>query len=164
MTLAPVVTVIEEARQAGIAPGVAAVVLVRGSAVHASVHGDAQIVPQRRHLTEDDLFDLASLTKLYLASAVARLCDRGVLDLDAPLATLDPPVQPLGILSNWMEDPPGPVFLRPGGSLILVSDGIAAGHEEPNDALPLGARVTVIAPGSQGEGPPRLLFDEEQAA
>ncbi len=86
MTLAPVVTAIEEARQAGIAPGVAAVVLVRGSAVHASVHGDAQIVPQRRHLTEDDLFDLASLTKLYLASAVARLCDRGVLDLDAPLA------------------------------------------------------------------------------
>ncbi len=47
---------------------------------------------------------------------------------------------------------------------VPAIDGIAAGHEEPNDALPLGARVTVIAPGSQGEGPPRLLFDEEQAA
>lgn len=45
-------------------------------------------------------------------------------DLAAPLLPLDPPVQPLGILSNWMEDAPAPVFLRPGGSLILVSDGI----------------------------------------
>lgn len=38
--------------------------------------------------------------------------------------SLDPPVQPLGIVSNWIDDPPAPIRLEPGGSLILVSDGI----------------------------------------
>ena len=45
-------------------------------------------------------------------------------DDDAPLAALEPPVQPLGVLANWMEDAPAPVRLRPGGLLAVVSDGI----------------------------------------
>lgn len=38
--------------------------------------------------------------------------------------SLDPPVQPLGIVSSWMEEAPAPMRLDPGGSLVLVSDGI----------------------------------------
>ena len=41
-----------------------------------------------------------------------------------PLLTLDPPVQPLGILDAWTDDAPPPVRIEPGGALILVSDGI----------------------------------------
>lgn len=45
-------------------------------------------------------------------------------NLASPLESLDPPVQPLGILANWMEDAPASVRLEVGGSLILASDGI----------------------------------------
>ena len=82
--LGPVAGALEAGRRDGIAPGLAAVVLARGSVAHASADGDAQVEPARRPLAEGDAFDLASLTKLYVASAAARLVDRGELDLDAP--------------------------------------------------------------------------------
>ncbi len=37
---------------------------------------------------------------------------------------LDPPVQPLGVVSSWFDDAPPPARIEAGGSLILVSDGI----------------------------------------
>lgn len=40
------------------------------------------------------------------------------------MLTLEPPVQPLGVLPEWSEDAPPPVRLEETGSLILVSDGI----------------------------------------
>ncbi|HSN90046.1 MAG TPA: LD-carboxypeptidase, partial [Anaeromyxobacteraceae bacterium] len=45
---------------------------------------------------------------------------------------------------------------------VPAIEGLPAGHEDRNLALPLGARATLVAPGpgSGDEGPPRLLFDE----
>ncbi len=40
------------------------------------------------------------------------------------LEVLDPPVQPLGVLAEWMDGAPPPAHLEQTGSLILVSDGI----------------------------------------
>jgi serine phosphatase RsbU (regulator of sigma subunit) len=37
---------------------------------------------------------------------------------------LDPPVQPLGVMGDWDDVAPEPVRLQPGGSLVIVSDGI----------------------------------------
>ncbi len=82
--LAPVRAVLEAGRREGVAPGLAAVVLARDALVHASVHGEAQVEPANRPLGSADLFDVASLTKLFVASAAARLVERGALDLDAP--------------------------------------------------------------------------------
>jgi phosphoserine phosphatase len=47
------------------------------------------------------------------------------------LEELEPPVQPLGVVREWTEDAPPPVRLEPGGSLIVVSDGI---YEASNSA------------------------------
>ena len=85
MTLAPILQVADAGVREGVAPGIAATIVARGEVVHTSVHGDAQRVPARRALGPDDLFDVASLTKLYLASAVARLVERGAVPLDAPV-------------------------------------------------------------------------------
>lgn len=77
--------VLEEGRRAGVAPALSAVVLRGGATVHASVHGVSG--PERRSLREDDLFDVASLTKVMAtATLVARLVDDGTLALDAPIA------------------------------------------------------------------------------
>jgi CubicO group peptidase (beta-lactamase class C family) len=81
--LGPIRTMLEAGHREGIAPGLSAVILAGGEIVHASVHGDAQVEPARRPLRGADRFDLASLTKLFVMSAAARLAERGALDIDA---------------------------------------------------------------------------------
>ena len=94
MTLPPVLAVLEEGLLGGVAPGLAAAVRRRGQVVHHSVHGEAQRVPERRALGPGDLFDLASVTKLHVTTALARLADRGELDLDAAAARWLPGFRP----------------------------------------------------------------------
>jgi len=43
---------------------------------------------------------------------------------------------------------------------VPAIEGLPAGHEAANFALPLGAIVTLVAPGPGDEGPPRLVFDQ----
>jgi len=43
-------------------------------------------------------------------------------------------------------------------------EGIPAGHEDTNMALPLGSIVTVVAPRHPEEGPPRLAFEQGATA
>ncbi len=47
---------------------------------------------------------------------------------------------------------------------VPAIEGIAAGHESTNLALPLGAVVTVIAPAPGEDGVPSLVFDQGPAA
>ncbi len=47
---------------------------------------------------------------------------------------------------------------------VPAVDGIAAGHEDTNLALPLGALATVIAPGPGEPGPAQVLFEQGTAA
>jgi len=41
---------------------------------------------------------------------------------------------------------------------VPVAEGFPFGHEDANHALPLGVRATLVAPGPDEPGPPRLLF------
>ncbi len=42
---------------------------------------------------------------------------------------------------------------------VPAIEGVPAGHDDANFALPLGARATLVAPALGEEGPPRLVFD-----
>jgi len=42
---------------------------------------------------------------------------------------------------------------------VPAIEGIPAGHDDDNFALPLGPRATLVSPGPGEEGAPRLLFD-----
>lgn len=80
--------VLDAGRTEGLAPALAAVVLREGHVLHASFHGE---VPAEgggaRPLRRDDLFDVASLTKVMATTTVAaRLVAERALDLDAPVA------------------------------------------------------------------------------
>lgn len=76
--------VLAGAHAEGIAPALSAAVLREGRPVHLERLGDARRVPSPRPLGEADLFDLASLTKLFTATVAARLVAAGRLELDAP--------------------------------------------------------------------------------
>jgi muramoyltetrapeptide carboxypeptidase len=43
---------------------------------------------------------------------------------------------------------------------VPAVEGVPAGHEDENFALPLGSMVTVVAPRQPSEGPPRLVFEQ----
>ena len=77
---------LEGGRGTGIAGAISAAVLSGGALVHASWHGEIP-APRARPLRRDDLFDVASLTKvLATATLAAMLVEEGALELDAPAA------------------------------------------------------------------------------
>lgn len=47
---------------------------------------------------------------------------------------------------------------------VPAVDGVPAGHQAENRALPLGSLVTLVAPEQPEQGPPRLLFDQGAVA
>ncbi len=78
-----VAALLEAGRAEGIAPALAASVRARGATVHASFHGEID----GRPLAPDDVFDVASLTKVLCTTGLAaQLADQGRLLLDAPAA------------------------------------------------------------------------------
>lgn len=63
--------------------------------------GAAQIVPQRRDMSETTWFDLASLTKvLFTTEAILAYAEAGRIDLDAPLISLLPDFRQYNA-DNW---------------------------------------------------------------
>jgi CubicO group peptidase (beta-lactamase class C family) len=87
--LKAVADVLEEGRREGVAPALSAAVLRKGALVHQSFHGELAPSPHEkpRPLGKDDLFDVASLTKVMAtATLAAQLAGEGALDLDAPVA------------------------------------------------------------------------------
>ncbi len=145
MTLPAVLAALEEGRRDGIAPGLSAVVRARGELAHASVHGDAQVEPERRPLRPGDLFDLASLTKAYVASATARLVERGAIDLDAPVGA-------------WLEGFRGPKAGITVRHLLAHSSGLPAWRpfHEAVARDPVGG--VAFRPGVERALPPEAVW------
>lgn len=89
--LAKVRVAIERAIEDGMFPGAALLVHYNGQVVHHEVHGNACLEPQRKPLTRDTLFDLASLTKpIATATAVLQLIAKGRLSLYEPVSRFIP--------------------------------------------------------------------------
>ncbi len=79
--LAPVRRALEAGLGEGLAPALAAAVLHRGRLEHQGAHGSSAEGP----LSEADLFDVASLTKVMATGTLAaRLAAQGSLDIEAP--------------------------------------------------------------------------------
>jgi CubicO group peptidase (beta-lactamase class C family) len=84
--LAGVSGILEEGRRQGVAPALSAAIFRGGELVHASWHGEIP-TPGARALRRDDLFDVASLTKVMATSTiVAQLVREAALGLDEPVA------------------------------------------------------------------------------
>ena len=73
-----------ERRQAGSIPGMAAGVVCADTLVWAAGYG-THAVDDSRPVDPDTRFRVASITKLFTATAVVQLAERGALDLDEPL-------------------------------------------------------------------------------
>ena len=63
---------------------------------------------------------------------------------DEPARVLEPPVQPLGVLSHWLDDAPPPLRLNDGGMLILASDGLYEAADAQEERFGLDRMVAVL--------------------
>lgn len=78
---------IQQAILNGECPGAVWGVGQHGQLVHRGVFGARSLVPEREAMTWDTVFDMASLTKpMITALAVMQLVEKGLVDLDAPVA------------------------------------------------------------------------------
>jgi CubicO group peptidase (beta-lactamase class C family) len=109
---------VEAAATSGLVPGAAVAVLRPGERAEVRVFGNAQVVPEKRPLGRDSVFDLASLTKvLFTTSEVLRLVEDGLADLDDPIGRHLPEMA-------WMQGSPvNALSLR---SLLTHSSGLPA--------------------------------------
>jgi CubicO group peptidase (beta-lactamase class C family) len=82
-TPAQVDRLVEAARKAWSAPGVAVVVVRREKILYLQAHGQRQIQPEQP-LTVDTLFPLASCTKAFTTTLIAQLVDEQLLHWDDP--------------------------------------------------------------------------------
>ena len=86
-TLAAIDAVVAEGIAAGEMPGCVVLIGRRGGVAFRKAYGRRAVEPHPEPMTADTRFDLASLTKpVCTAACVAHLADRGLLDLDAPVA------------------------------------------------------------------------------
>ena len=125
-------------------PGVSAALVERGEIVWGEGFGVCRGEGERR-IDADTVFAVASLSKPPFAHLVVRLCDRGLLDLDAPLAEFYPrPYDACGLdaeapelkqitarqvlshtsgLGNWGEDDVGRIGFPPGSRWHYSGEG-----------------------------------------
>ncbi len=75
----------------GLVPGAVAAVGTSTGTLRRAAVGHAQLVPKRRPIAEDSLFDLASLTKVVVTTTLLlRYVERGLVHLDQRVAALLP--------------------------------------------------------------------------
>ena len=76
---------------AGHVPGAVILVGHRGKTVYRKAFGQRALTPRPQPMTVDTIFDLASLTKVVATTtAIMELVDRGLINLDKPVATYWP--------------------------------------------------------------------------
>jgi uncharacterized protein YbbC (DUF1343 family) len=88
---APIDAAVNEALAEGKTPGCVVVVGRHDEVLMRRAYGFRSIEPERKPMTLDTVFDLASLTKpIATATSIMLLVDRGLVDLDAPASRYVP--------------------------------------------------------------------------
>jgi len=102
--LEPVGAIVEREIHAGRIPGAVVVIGHQGRVVYRGAFGDRALQPRRQPMTDDTIFDLASLTKVVATTtAVMQLVERGKLALDDPVARYWP---------KFADQGKGPITVR----------------------------------------------------
>ena len=89
--LEPIAEIVAKEIQAGRIPGAVVLIGHQGKVVYRRAFGYRALKPEKLLMTEDTIFDLASLTKVIgTTTAVMQLVENGKLSLEDPVATYWP--------------------------------------------------------------------------
>jgi SSS family transporter len=135
----PISTLITEAIARHQLPGAVVLIGHNGHVVFEHAYGNRSLEPTIEPMTEDTIFDMASLTKVNVTStAILQLYEQGKLDLDAPVAKYLPE-----FASISTETPPAPASSYPRASALGLSADI-----KTSGLQPLGHALQPAAPNS----------------
>lgn len=101
----------------GLCPAAQLVVRQQGDVLYERAYGWLEPATRQRPTTLDTLFDLASVTKLFVATSFMRLVEAGKVSLDQPVATVLPAFQGKRPIAAY-EDP-----LQSGATVQIVEGG-----------------------------------------
>src|SRR4051812_34811852 len=91
-------TIVQDAIARQIFPGAVVLVARGGEIRHFAAYGSTMYnAPGSQPVARNTIYDIASLTKVFTATAALRLIDRGQLDLYMPAAAYLPELRALGI-------------------------------------------------------------------
>lgn len=114
-------------------PGVLLRVNINNETVFSSASGSTQRWGQGRPLRAEDRFHMASIGKLFTAVAALRLCERGLLDLDARVAELLGPEIVKGLVVMDGKDQGAKITVR-----HLLNHTAGFGNTDDNFGIQLG--------------------------
>jgi CubicO group peptidase (beta-lactamase class C family) len=143
MTLAHQIdTIVTEAIGRRIFPG-AVVLVARGDKIrHFAAYGSTMYnAPGSRPVVRDTIYDVASLTKVFTATAALRLVDRGQLDLYAPAAAYLPELRALDITVFQLLTHTSGLDIRLSMLRESGRDGVLAAAYSAAPSRPPGAAV-----------------------
>jgi methyl acetate hydrolase len=154
-------TILNEAVERGAISGASAFVGNRDGMTSSAVSG-LRDGSTGAAMTEDTIFQIASMTKALTSVAAMQLVERGLLSLDAPVGTIVPELDNPKVIAGFDAD--GSVKLRPAAGPITLRHllthtsgfGYEFVHEDmvkargPAGSPPMGSRAALVSP---------LMFD-----
>lgn len=128
---------------------------------YAALYRTADYEPLRKPVraTRDTLYDIASITKLFTATAIMQLWDAGKVDLDAPVATYLPEFATpskrditvrdlLTHASGLLPDPPVPLFAIDGSRAARLQHALSLDSESKPGEKYIYSDINFIALGA----------------
>lgn len=126
-------------------PGAVVLIAHRGNIIHQAAYGTTMYDdPSSQPVTTDTIYDIASLTKMFTATAALQLYDTGVLDLDAPAASYLPGLRASGVLIRHLLTHTSGLSLRLSSLRDSSPDDIRAAIYALEPAEPPGTRVAYV--------------------
>ncbi len=121
-------------------PGAVLLIARDGNIVFRKAYGFAGARPQTRAMHKDTVFDLASLTKLFTATAAMRLIEEGKIELDAPVANYLPVFKNVGgeraqvtirhLMTHSAGFPAGGAYAGKTRTIAQITEEIAASPQK----------------------------------
>lgn len=99
----PISRIVEAAIHERITPGAVVLIARDAELLHLAAYGTTRYAdPGSRPVAPDDIYDIASITKIFTATVALRLADAGVLDLERPVCEYLPALQARSITARHL--------------------------------------------------------------
>jgi CubicO group peptidase (beta-lactamase class C family) len=138
-------TIITRAIERRVFPGAVVRVICNGSVQHDAAYGSTMYAdPGSQPVTTDTVYDIASLTKMFTATAALQLVEAGHLELDQPAARYLPALRARGVTVRHLLTHTSGLELRLSTLRDLPADKIRAAIYATEPTHPPGTRTAYV--------------------
>lgn len=138
-------TIINRAIEKRVFPGAVVLMMQHGEPLHAAAYGTTMYDhPGSQPVARDSIYDLASITKMFTATAALQLFEAGRLELDAPVAAYLPAVQARSVTIRHLLTHSSGLELRMSSLRTQPPDAIRAAVYAVEPSRPPGTHTAYV--------------------